>query len=115
MIDLKLIEKELLEELKGIFIGKEYKGKILPFEIVESTGKIIAEKVFIFLSNINFNIKPICHESILLISVQDDNENTIIDVIYSVDYKNKETIPEFKINNVLVSIKEYPFQKEGLI
>lgn len=115
MLDLKSLEKEVLEELKERFMDKEYKGEVFPFEVIETTVKIITEKVLGLLSGKNFNIKPLRQGNVLLVSAQDENENTVVDGIYSVNYSNEENKPELKINNILVSIKEYPFEQEGLI
>lgn len=112
MVNIKEVEKNLTEQLKNTFIGKEFIGEVFPFALAEGTSQYIAPIVGNYLNGLaEFNIKPIKEGNMLMVSVTDADESTIADIMFTVEFPEKNKEDHLVVKNILCSLKEYVFEK----
>ncbi len=111
MVDVREIENKLTEELKATFVGKEYLGEVFPFELAQGSSQFIATIIGSYIQGLTqFNIKPLKHGNMLMVSVTDGEENTIVDIMFTAEYPEKDKEDHMIIKNVLCSLKDYLFE-----
>jgi hypothetical protein len=116
MINIREVESKLTDELKATFIGKEYSGEVFPFELAQGSSQFIATIVGNYIQGLtSFNIKPIKHGNMLMVSVTDEEESTIVDIMFTVEFPVKDKEDHIIVKSVLCSLKDYIFERTAQV
>lgn len=103
MINFKNLENKFLEKLNNGLLNKTFeKEDKFPAEIPKQVGEaFIMELLEHYPGVMEFDVKPIMQERIILVKVEGDNDTTMADIIMSIQVEDNS----FTIKNILVSLK----------
>lgn len=96
--------------LKKFFVGKELPGEPWTDELFDVTMQVIVDTTVANTDVTDFDIKTAIEGHILFMNVQDDQDNTICDVIYTVTINDEDKDSRtFTVDSVQVAFKPGAF------
>lgn len=94
------------ELLRKFFVGKTFQEEPWSEEHFEVTMQVIVDTTVVNTDVTNFNINTSIQDHILFMNVQDNQENTVADVLYFVTYEGDPKKPTaYTIDDLQVAFK----------
>lgn len=99
--------KEKTEELlRKFFVGKTFQDEPWAEEHFDVTMQVVVDVTVTNTDVTNFSVNTSIYEHLLFMNVQDNQGNTVADVIYEVTYEGEEENPTgYAVDDVQVAFK----------